>query len=138
MKYFIDTNVFLRVLIKENEDTFASCVNLLVKVKGGQIEALTSSLVLAEVGWTLGSYYKFSRKSIVAAIRSIVSLHCLKIEDEPDWLFALESYSKKNVKLIDCVIASKKEIREKKWTVVTFDEDFRKLGVLTAKPSVVK
>ncbi|MEK7524747.1 MAG: PIN domain-containing protein [Patescibacteria group bacterium] len=137
MKYFIDTNVFLRVLIKEDPESFNSGLKLLEKVKKGNIKAVTSSLVLAEISWTLGSFYKFKKNDIVRSIKSIISLHGLTIVDEIDWLYALDLYSAKKTKLIDCLIASKKEIREKKWPVVTYDQDFKKLSVHSITPAEI-
>ena len=137
MRYFIDTNVFLRVLIREESLSFNSSLRLLEKVKKGSIKALTSGLVLAEIGWTLGSFYKFEKVDIVRSIRSIVSLHGLAIIDDVDWLYALELFSTKKAKLIDCLIASTKEIREKKWLVVTYDKDFEKLGIRSVTPAEI-
>lgn len=105
------------------------------KIKKGDLKAVTSSLVLAEIGWTLGSYYKFDKTDIVKSIKSIISLHGLTITDEVDWLYALDVYDSKKIKLIDCLIASKKEIRGKKWTVVSFDQEFDKLGLKRVEPS---
>ncbi|MFZ2202593.1 MAG: PIN domain-containing protein [Microgenomates group bacterium] len=137
MKYFIDTNVFLRVLIKEDPESFNAGLELLGKVKKGSLKAVTSSLVLAEIGWTLSSFYKFEKEDVVRSIRSIIGLHGLVIVDKVDWLYALDSFSRKKVKLIDCLIASRKEIREKKWTVVTYDKDFEKLGIRNASPAEI-
>ena len=135
MRYFLDTNVFLRTLIKEDPESFSACVKLLEKIKKGKIKAVTSSLVLAEIGWTLSSFYKFNKDDVVRSIRSVINLHGLSIEDQVDWLFAIDTFSRKKVKLIDCLIASRREIRERKWTIVTFDQEFKKLKVLTATPA---
>lgn len=135
MKYFIDTNVFLRVLIKEEPLSYNSSVKLMEKIKKGNLKAVTSSLVLAEIGWTLGSYYKFNKIDIIRSVKSILGLHGLVIIDETNWLYALDLYSTKKVKLIDCLIASKEEIREKKWAVVSFDKEFDKLGVKRVEPA---
>lgn len=137
MTYFIDTNVFLRVLIKEDPQSFNAGVNLLKKIKDGGLKAVTSSLVLTEIGWTLKSFYKFEKEQVIRAIKSIISLHGLAIIDEINWLYALDLYTSKKVKLIDCLIASKKEIREKKWLVVTYDKDFQKLGIRNATPAEI-
>lgn len=135
MRYFIDTNVFLRVLIKENPEFFNSSVKLLEKIKKGTIKAVTSSIVLAEIGWTLSSFYKFEKETIIRSLKSIVNLHGLAIEDEVNWLYALDFFGKKKVKLIDCLIASRKEIRERKWVVISFDQEFDKLGVKRLEPN---
>lgn len=137
MIYFLDTNIFLRVLIKEDPESFKSCFTLLEKIKNGRVEATTSSLVLAEIGWTLASYYQFSKTDVVRSIKSIISLRGLSIDDQTDWLHALTVFEKKKIKLIDCLIASRKEIREKKWTLVSYDKDFEKTEVLCVVPNKI-
>ena len=51
--YFIDTNIFLRVFVKENEKAFKECLDILELVKNGKIKAFINNLVIAEVNWIL-------------------------------------------------------------------------------------
>jgi len=61
----------------------------------------------------------------------------LKIVDRFQPRISLNLFSKRNVKYIDTLIASIKEILAKKWTVVSYDKDFDKLGVLRKEPGEV-
>ncbi len=79
--YFIDSNIFLRVLAKENPQIFDECVGLLTKIrnKGSGTAFYTGNLVVAEVAWTLASYYKAPKDLIIkglaqSSIREISSL----------------------------------------------------------------
>ena len=134
MKYFIDTNIFLRVLIKENKKAFSNCSEFLEKVKTNKIKGVTASLVLVEIAWTLSSYYKFSRKKTAQAVKSVINLRNLKIIDDYDHPLALELFENNKVKFIDACIVSIKEIQLKKWPIVSYDKDFDKLGVKRLEP----
>jgi predicted nucleic-acid-binding protein len=137
MVYLIDTNVFLRTLVKENKNSFNHCYSFLKAVKTNKIKAVTASIVLAEIVWTLSSFYKLPKKQVVEAIRSIVNLRGLKIVDKYNHLLAINLYESKTVKYIDAVIASIDEIQAKKWTVVSYDDDFDKLGIVRKEPKQV-
>lgn len=136
-KYFIDTNIFMRTLIKENKTSFENCYQLLRMVKLGKIKALTASLILAEIVWTLSSYYQFPKENVIQAIKGIISLRGLKIIDNYNPPFSLNLFSQKKVKYIGALIASIEEIQTKKWIVVSYDKDFDKLGVTRKEPEEI-
>lgn len=135
--YFVDTNIFLRTLIKEDEDIFQECVEFLQAIKQNKINGATSTIVLAELAWTLSSYYKFTKNKIIIALDSILKLSGLKIVDGYDMYIALKSYKNKNVKFIDAVISSIHTIQGKIWVVVSYDKDFDKLYILRQEPKDV-
>lgn len=137
MTYFIDANVFLRVLVGDNKQQFIDCVKLIKAIKENKIEANTSTLVLAEVAWTLGSYYEFKKEKVVRGIRSIVNLRGIKIVDDYNNLLALEHYEKYSVKYIDTLIASNQDIQSKQNTIVSYDRDFDSLSVIRKEPREV-
>ena len=134
MRYFIDTNIFLRLLIKEDEKTYSQCYKLLSAVKTIQIKAVTSSITLAEIVWTLSSYYKFPKRKVVRAVKSILNLKGVKIIDAYNPSVSLELFDKYTVKYIDTLIASVKKIADKKWIVVSYDRDFDKLAIERKEP----
>ncbi len=138
MIYIIDTNIFLRFLVKENEKDTAECIKLFQDIKSTKVNAMVPGIVLAEVGWVLGSYYKTPRNTVAKKIEGIINYKGLKIVDSYDWLSAMRVYESKNVKLIDAVLATMPSVVTKEWTIVSYDEDFKKLPVLWKKPSGVK
>lgn len=135
MKYFIDSNIFIRVLHKENEKIFRECLAFLGLVKKNYIEASTGTIVFAEVVWTLDSFYKIEKKKIVDSLTSLSNINGLKIADDCNNPLAIQLYEKYNIKFIDALIASNKDILNKKMIVVTYDRDFDKLPVIRKEPS---
>lgn len=131
---FIDTNIFLRLFTGDDPKMLTECMVFLDKIKKEKLKVFTSATVLSEVVWTLESFYKFPKSSVVIGIRSIIGIPNLEILDEYMFLHALETYNDSSVKFIDALIASNSEIQSKKMTVVSYDKDFDKLGVKRLEP----
>ena len=127
--YFLDTNIFLRTLIKEDEKTFAECIALFKLLEDGQIQAYTNILVIAEINFVLSSYYKFPKQKVATALESIVQTPKLKIVDDLDAAWGISLFAKENIKFIDCLLASSEFLRNKKACVISYDSDFKRLDV---------
>lgn len=98
---FIDTNIFLRYLTKDDPSKFDKCRELFKKAVDGKIALATSGIVIAELIWTLLSYYKLSKADIVEKISIIVATESLHIPDKDIIADAIVLYSRKNIDYID-------------------------------------
>lgn len=136
-QYFIDSNIFLRVMAREDERSFRECFDFLQIVESGKISAVTSSIVIAEVVWTLGSFYKMSKVKIVEALERMKGSRFFKLIDNYDFDLAFGYFSRYNIKFVDALIASNSSIQFKKWILVSYDKDFDKLGVIRKEPSQI-
>jgi len=137
MVYFIDTNIFIRVLVKDDEKLFQDCKKLLSLVREGKIKAFTSTLVLTEVDWVLEGYYQFEKEKAIKGLKGILKLKNLKFVDKFDFLLAIEIYEKYPIKFIDALIASNPQIFKKEAIVVSYDKDFDKIGVKRMEPGKI-
>ena len=135
--YFIDTNIFLRTLINDNERLFNECVGFLELVKNGKIKAQTSCLVLSEVSWTLSSFYHSGKEKVVESLYSIVNLKNLQFNERFNSNFGVQIYEQNNIKLTDAFIASNPKIQSKEMIVVSYDKDFDKLDVIRKEPGEI-
>jgi len=137
MKYFIDSNIFLRVLVKENEKVFQDCFALLKKIEGKKIKAITSVLILAEIDWVLEGFYQFSKERAIEAIEGILKLKGLKFVDSFNFSLFLYYYGKNSVKFIDALIASEKVFckDKEKVAIISYDKDFTRLGLQRLEPA---
>ena len=134
MLYFIDSNIFLRALHKENRKFFLDCVRLLKNIKENRIKAYTSTVVLAEVVWTLQSFYGIEKDKIISGLKGITSLNGLKITDNYNNVLALDIWQKHSVKFIDALIASDPAVQDKSASIISYDRDFDKLKVVRHEP----
>lgn len=136
-RYFIDTNIFIDILMRRDEKRFIQCSRFFKQVKSNKIKAVTGNVVLAELIWTLKSFYGIGKEEIVRRIKSIIKLRGIKLIDGYESMKAINLYLLRPIKYIDALIASIKPIQEKKWTVVSFDKDFDRIGVNRKEPGKI-
>lgn len=98
---FIDTNLFLRYLTNDVPDQADAVEELLNKATAGEILLITNNLVMAEIVWTLESFYQLERQSIREKLTAILNTPGIEVIDGDLVLQALEGYVEKNVDFID-------------------------------------
>lgn len=135
--YIIDTNIFLRIIVKDNEQSFTECLELIKLIKTNKIKAAVPSIVLAEIVWTLSSYYKFTRDVVAENVLAIYNINGLRVAEGGSVNDAIVLYKNSKAKFVDCMIACLPEIKEKKWGVISYDKDFDLLGVRRKLPGEV-
>jgi len=122
-KTFIDTNIFLRYLTKDDFSKYNKCREIFKKAVEGEVELATSGIVIAELIWTLLSYYKVQKADVIEKISVIVSTDNLHIPDKDIITDALVLYSRKNIDYIDAYNA----VFMKRYgfgEIYSYDEDF--------------
>lgn len=138
MNYIIDSNIFLRYAVPENLKMFNECKKFLTLVENGTLTAYTTDLIIAEVQWVMARSYKMPKAKAVQLISTIVNQPNIYIIPKTPWDSALDIYSKYSIKFIDATIAAiTYEQGLKNWSVVSYDEDFDKLGVKRLEPKDV-
>ena len=133
MKYYLDTNVFLRFLVADDAKVYESCRELFGLIDSSCIKAVTSPLVFAEIVWVLGSFYKFPREKITETLR-IAAQSGILFDNRCNVAAAVEAYGSHTVKFVDALIASHPLIRSGKLPVISYDADFDKLHVKRLEP----
>jgi predicted nucleic acid-binding protein len=98
---FVDTNIFLRYLTQDDPSKYEKCRGLFKKAMEGEIALATSGMVIAELIWTLLSYYKVPKVDVIEKISIIVSTENLHIPDKDMIADALVLYGRKNIDFID-------------------------------------
>lgn len=138
-RYLVDTNVFLRALVREDERSHRACVTFLELVRFGTVSAYTSPLVLAEITWTLKSYYSLSKPEVLVAQKSILALKHLRIEAHECVDSAVVLFATHNVKFVDALLASSPAIQSGVYAIVSYDREFDRLeGVVRVEPQDVR
>ena len=100
-KIFVDTNIFLRFLIKDSEASYSKSFSLFKKASEGKINLLTSTLVIFEIVWTLESFYKVEKSEIVEKVLGILNLPNLEVEKAEILLQALILWKDENIDFAD-------------------------------------
>ncbi len=120
---FVDTNVFLRYLTKDDPSKYERCREMFKRALEGEIAISTSGMVIAELIWTLLSYYKVPKAEVIEKVSVILGTENLFVPDKDVLADALVLYARKNIDFIDAynaVFMKYRGLRE----IYSYDEDF--------------
>lgn len=119
-QFFVDTNLFLRYLTNDIAHQ-ADAVELLMKqAAGGEVTLVTNSLVIAEIVWTLESFYGLTKSDIQEKVLAILNTPGLQVADDNLILQAIDWYATQNIDYIDAYNGAWL-LAEGLTTVYTFD-----------------
>jgi predicted nucleic acid-binding protein len=120
---FVDTNIFIRYLTGDDPVKYENCKNLFRKAVEGRISLLTSGMVIAEIIWTLQSFYKVPKEEVIEKVAVIINTPNLYITERNIISEALVIYSRKNIDYIDAYNAVFMRHNKSK-ELFSYDEDF--------------
>jgi predicted nucleic-acid-binding protein len=100
-EFFIDTNIFLRFLTNDIPEQAQAVEEVLKRANKGEIDLYTSVLTLAEIVWTLESYYELPREDIRDKVIAILNTPGLHIEEADRLAQAVTLYADLNIDFID-------------------------------------
>ena len=132
MPRFLDTNILLRYLTRDDPEKAEACLALLLRVERGEEVVVTSDLVIAEVVFTLQSprQYGLSRDQVRQLVEPIVSLRSLRLPNKGLYSRAFELYCQLNISFTDAyntALMENRGIRE----IYSYDADFDRVVGLT-------
>jgi predicted nucleic acid-binding protein len=125
---FIDTNIFIRHLTKDDPQKAQACYNLFKKAEANQIKLTTTEAVITEVVYVLSSkkLYDLSRKRIRQLLYPLLSLKGLSLPHKRMYLRALDLYATLTMDFEDTVIVAQME-RQKLQELYSYDERFGRI-----------
>jgi len=120
---FVDTNIFLRYLTADHPAKYRRCRALFQRATDGEVILATSGLVIAELIWTLQSFYRVSKLDIVEKVSIIVNMESLEIPEKDIITNALVLFGRKNIDYIDAYNAVLMK-RLGLGAIFSYDQDF--------------
>lgn len=105
-KNFVDTNLFLRYITNDIPKQAAMLETLINQSLSGEIVLIANSLVIAEIVWTLQSFYKYPKNKIDEIVSTIVASKAFEFEERDILLQALDDFHYLNIDFIDAYIGS--------------------------------
>lgn len=123
---FIDTSIFLRFLTADLPDEAERCAALIRRIRDGKETAEVSTLVMAEVVWTLERFYNLSKQDVASKVSSLIKLKGLRISNKEIFLEALSLFTEKNINFTDAYIAVQMK-RAGIQEIYSYDRDFNRL-----------
>ena len=126
---FIDTNYFLRFLLKDINSQHLEAKNIFLSASEGKTVLITSTIVFFEIYWVLSSYYERNKAETANVLEKVLSLNFIELEERVLLFKSLSLFKKTNLDLEDCYnvcYAKSKRIRSFKTFDKKLDKEFNK------------
>jgi uncharacterized protein len=120
---FLDTNVLLRLLTRDDEERAQHALDLLLRVERGEERVVVSSLVVFELIFTLQSFYRMPRQQIAGTVAPLLLLPGIELMEKRQFVRALEVYAGSKVSFADAYAVSTMEARGLH-EIYSWDSDF--------------
>lgn len=121
---FVDTNYFLRFLLKDNPEHYQQAHQLFFKAARGEIKLITNLVVFFEIVWVLRKNVVKNRQSLAEILMKTLSLN-IEFEQRDLLLKTVDLFKNSTLSLEDCyhlVFAQSENAQEFK----TFDKRLKK------------
>ncbi|OGG13917.1 hypothetical protein A3D77_05245 [Candidatus Gottesmanbacteria bacterium RIFCSPHIGHO2_02_FULL_39_11] len=99
--FFVDTNYFLRFLIKDIPTQFEEVNKLFEKAALREVYLFSSSVVIFEVYWVLKSNFGKDKNTIVEFLSELLTFNVVKFEHGELLKESLTMFKNENVSLVD-------------------------------------
>lgn len=99
---FIDTNYFLRFLLRDVENQHIKAKSLILSASEGKVKLFTSTVVFFEIYWVLSSYYGKNKTELVDTLSALLDLKFIILEERNVLRSSLELFEKSTLNLEDC------------------------------------
>lgn len=133
---FIDANIFLRHLTRDDPVKAERCYELFKRAQANEVELTTSESVIAEVVYVLSSskqLYQLSREEIRARLYPLLLLPGLRLAHRKMYLRALDLYALYPIDFEDALAAAQME-RQKITEIYSYDRDLDRLDLRRLEP----
>lgn len=120
----LDTNIILRFLREDQPEHFKRVKILFKDAEKGMISCYIDPVILAEVVWTLSSFYKVNRTEITEKLETLLVQVWMVNEHKQTLLSALHQYQETNLDYIDCWLLAVSG--EQNIPIETFDKKLQK------------
>ena len=134
---FLDTNIIIRYLTRDDAQKAEACRELLERVQRGQEQVRVSEAIIAEVAYVLSSraHYNLSHEEIRQRLTPIITLRGLKLPGKQLYLRALDLYAAHLSIDFEDVLSVAHMERDDIFELYSYDTDFDEiLGVERVEP----
>lgn len=122
----IDTNILIRLIVKDDDVQTVKAVNALAKKCSEKDPGFINCIVLAEVSWVLSRVYGYSREEIAKAIEMLLQVKEFQVQNADEVCDALNLYQSTNVDFADAFLSAINKANACTGTI-TFDQKAGKL-----------
>ena len=126
---FVDTNYFLRFLLRDIESQYKEAKNIFLQAGRGEEDLFSSIVVFFEVFWVLRSTYKKDKQALVEKLDKLLKLN-VEFDDHQLLLESVNLFKHLPLSLEDCFnlcLAKVKGVRDFKTFDIKLGNEFEKL-----------
>ena len=98
---FVDTNYFLRFLLKDNDAEHRTAKQLFRDGAEGKTKLFTSVIVFFELYWVLKSFYEKEKPDIISILDGVLQMEFIELTERPQLKNALALFTDNAVELQD-------------------------------------
>jgi len=135
---FIDANVFIRYLTRDDPEKAEACFALFQRAKRDEVALVTTEVVIAEVVYVLSSknLYALPRGTIRDLLYPLLSLPGVKLMGRKTYLRALDVYASYTIDFEDALIVAQME-RQGETDLYSYDRHFDQVsGISRVEPEL--
>jgi predicted nucleic-acid-binding protein len=103
----LDTNVIVRLLVRDDEAQFAAVLRLLQAAQTKAQPLTVTLLVVLETEWVLRSRYRQTKEKIAQVLTQFLECANIKFEDQATLEEALYTWKNHAADFADCLISAK-------------------------------
>jgi predicted nucleic acid-binding protein len=121
---FVDTNLFIRAVTKDDLAKARDCYALFHRARRGKVDLHTSEAIVAEVVYVLTSprIYGQPRRQVARALGPFLENRGLRLDHKLSVVAALARWAQSNLDFEDC-LAIEHALREDGGDVYSYDQD---------------
>lgn len=114
--YLLDTNVILRLILKDNQDQYKKIMELLEQAESGYINLECSFVSIFETAFVLlGKTYEISKNDTVKILNTVLNIRLIDFEKKESILKALEIYDKNTISIMDSYLLAESTLNNKQF-----------------------
>ncbi len=131
----VDANVVIRHIADDHPDHAPRAHRLFDAIRAGSVWVTIEDVTLAEIVWTLSSYYRMDRGNIADALLELMQPDGIISQNKAEAQLALVLFRQHNLDFADALLAAKALAGGDK-EIASFDHDFDRIpGVIRREPA---
>lgn len=124
-KIFVDTNFFLRFLLKDIHNQHQKTKELFLEGAKGKLQLFTSLIVIFELYWLLTSFYRKNKQKIAKILQELLKLKFIELKERETLTEVIQIFSTTNLDLEDSYNLTY-ALSESAISIATFDKKLEK------------
>jgi len=124
-KYFLDSNIYLRFILKDDPGLSSKARQYFLDAKNKKSKLFLTSEALIEINYVLQKVYSVDKKEIIRHLSALVRAPYFEVVERSLLAKAVRLYEKTPIDFVDCLLFAR--AKSQGGEVLTFDQDFKRL-----------